>query len=162
MARPVWSGTLSFGLLNIPVSLMSGERRTDISFRIAAARDLDEATTILERTLRESRSLAARCDYPLHLGVTEAGTKWSGSLKSAVGLGTLLADGIDTLVLGCTHYPLLSAAIRAGCRAVRHKAHCRRHCGSATGASKPSPVSRTVSERNACSWARFAGPPSAR
>src|SRR5205823_3488196 len=36
--------------------------------------------------------------YPLHLGITEAGTKWSGSLKSAVGLGTLLADGIgDTI-----------------------------------------------------------------
>src|SRR5579863_8702022 len=36
--------------------------------------------------------------YHLHLGVTEAGTKWSGSLKSAVGLGTLLADGIgDTI-----------------------------------------------------------------
>ena len=33
MARPIWSGSLSFGLLNIPVSLMSGERRTDISFR---------------------------------------------------------------------------------------------------------------------------------
>jgi (E)-4-hydroxy-3-methylbut-2-enyl-diphosphate synthase len=34
----------------------------------------------------------------LHLGITEAGTKWSGSLKSAVGLGTLLADGIgDTI-----------------------------------------------------------------
>ena len=39
MARPVWSGTLSFGLLNIPVSLMSGERRTDISFRMLDARD---------------------------------------------------------------------------------------------------------------------------
>ncbi|MCW3026411.1 MAG: ispG, partial [Solirubrobacterales bacterium] len=39
-----------------------------------------------------------RIGYPLHLGVTEAGTKWSGSLKSAVGLGTLLADGIgDTI-----------------------------------------------------------------
>jgi (E)-4-hydroxy-3-methylbut-2-enyl-diphosphate synthase len=42
--------------------------------------------------------LAGRIPYPLHLGVTEAGTKWSGSLKSAVGLGTLLADGIgDTI-----------------------------------------------------------------
>lgn len=39
MARPVWSGTLSFGLLNIPVSLMSGEKRTDISFRMLDARD---------------------------------------------------------------------------------------------------------------------------
>ncbi|HZH44833.1 MAG TPA: Ku protein [Lysobacter sp.] len=39
MARPVWSGTLSFGLLNIPVSLMSGERRTDISLRMLDARN---------------------------------------------------------------------------------------------------------------------------
>lgn len=38
MARPIWSGTLSFGLLNIPVSLMSGERRTDISFRMLDSR----------------------------------------------------------------------------------------------------------------------------
>src|SRR5205823_13279043 len=39
-----------------------------------------------------------KIDYPLHLGITEAGTKWSGSLKSSVGLGTLLADGIgDTI-----------------------------------------------------------------
>jgi (E)-4-hydroxy-3-methylbut-2-enyl-diphosphate synthase len=42
--------------------------------------------------------LAEKVPYPLHLGITEAGTKWSGSLKSAVGLGTLLADGIgDTI-----------------------------------------------------------------
>lgn len=39
MARPIWTGTLSFGLLNIPVSLMPGERRTDISFRMLDARD---------------------------------------------------------------------------------------------------------------------------
>jgi len=39
MARPVWSGTLSFGLLNIPVSLMSGERSTNISFRMLDSRD---------------------------------------------------------------------------------------------------------------------------
>jgi DNA end-binding protein Ku len=39
MARPVWSGTLSFGLLNIPVSLMAGEHRTDISFRMLDARN---------------------------------------------------------------------------------------------------------------------------
>lgn len=38
-ARPIWSGTLSFGLLNIPVSLMAGERRTDISFRMLDSRD---------------------------------------------------------------------------------------------------------------------------
>lgn len=39
MARPVWSGTISFGLLNIPVQLMSGERRTDIQFRMLDSRD---------------------------------------------------------------------------------------------------------------------------
>lgn len=39
MARPIWSGSLSFGLLNIPVSLMSGERRTDLSFRMLDSRD---------------------------------------------------------------------------------------------------------------------------
>ncbi|GAB3333306.1 Ku protein [Marilutibacter aestuarii] len=38
MARPIWTGTLSFGLLNIPVSLMSGERRTDLQFRMLDAR----------------------------------------------------------------------------------------------------------------------------
>ncbi|MCD9033728.1 Ku protein [Luteimonas sp. Y-2-2-4F] len=39
MARPIWSGTLSFGLLNIPVSLMAGERRTDLQFRMLDSRD---------------------------------------------------------------------------------------------------------------------------
>ncbi|OZB67484.1 MAG: Ku protein [Lysobacterales bacterium 14-68-21] len=39
MARPIWTGTLSFGLLNVPVSLMSGERRVDISFRMLDSRD---------------------------------------------------------------------------------------------------------------------------
>lgn len=39
MARPIWTGTLAFGLLNIPVSLMSGERRTDLSFRMLDSRD---------------------------------------------------------------------------------------------------------------------------
>ena len=39
MARPIWSGTLSFGLLNIPVQLMPGTRGTDLSFRMLDARD---------------------------------------------------------------------------------------------------------------------------
>ncbi|MDQ6750967.1 MAG: flavodoxin-dependent (E)-4-hydroxy-3-methylbut-2-enyl-diphosphate synthase [Actinomycetota bacterium] len=55
-------------------------------------------STSVPNTIASNRLLAERIDYPLHLGVTEAGTKWSGSLKSAVGLGTLLADGIgDTI-----------------------------------------------------------------
>jgi (E)-4-hydroxy-3-methylbut-2-enyl-diphosphate synthase len=55
-------------------------------------------STSVPNTIASNRSLSERIPYPLHLGVTEAGTKWSGSLKSAVGLGTLLADGIgDTI-----------------------------------------------------------------
>src|SRR5438477_896021 len=55
-------------------------------------------STSVPNTIASNRLLAERIDHPLHLGITEAGTKWSGSLKSAVGLGTLLADGIgDTI-----------------------------------------------------------------
>src|SRR6476660_6179895 len=55
-------------------------------------------STSVPNTIASNRLLSERIDHPLHLGVTEAGTKWSGSLKSAVGLGTLLADGIgDTI-----------------------------------------------------------------
>ncbi|UPG93772.1 Ku protein [Luteibacter aegosomatissinici] len=39
MARPIWTGTLSFGLLNVPIRLMTGERRTDIHFRMLDQRD---------------------------------------------------------------------------------------------------------------------------
>jgi DNA end-binding protein Ku len=39
MARPIWTETLSFGLLNVPVSLMSGEGKTDLHFRMLDSRD---------------------------------------------------------------------------------------------------------------------------
>jgi len=55
-------------------------------------------STNVPNTIASNRLLAQKIPYPLHLGITEAGTKWSGSLKSAVGLGTLLADGVgDTI-----------------------------------------------------------------
>jgi (E)-4-hydroxy-3-methylbut-2-enyl-diphosphate synthase len=55
-------------------------------------------STNVPNTIAANRALSERVPYPLHLGITEAGTKWSGSLKSAVGLGTLLADGVgDTI-----------------------------------------------------------------
>src|ERR687892_1112629 len=55
-------------------------------------------STNVPNTIASNRLLSQKIDNPLHLGITEAGTKWSGSLKSAVGLGTLLADGIgDTI-----------------------------------------------------------------
>ncbi|MDR1409555.1 MAG: flavodoxin-dependent (E)-4-hydroxy-3-methylbut-2-enyl-diphosphate synthase [Oscillospiraceae bacterium] len=52
------------------------------------------------------RIAAARCDYPLHLGVTEAGTARLGLLKSAAGIGSLLLDGIgDTIRVSLTDDP---------------------------------------------------------
>ena len=49
-------------------------------------------------TIEAYRMLADKVDYPFHLGVTEAGTPTIGTVKSAVGLGTLLAEGIgDTI-----------------------------------------------------------------
>src|SRR4051812_18719237 len=55
-------------------------------------------STSVPNTIASNRLLSDRIDHPLHLGITEAGTKWTGSLKSAVGLGALLADGIgDTI-----------------------------------------------------------------
>ena len=55
-------------------------------------------STSVPDTIASNRLLSERIPYPLHMGITEAGTKWTGSIKSAVGLGTLLADGIgDTI-----------------------------------------------------------------
>ena len=57
--------------------------------------------------IRAYRMLAAKVPYPLHLGVTEAGTPFAGSIKSAVGMGTLLMDGIgDTIRVSLTADPV--------------------------------------------------------
>jgi len=58
-------------------------------------------------TIEAYRKLSELTDCPLHIGVTEAGTAFSGSIKSAVGCGTLLADGIgDTLRVSLTADPV--------------------------------------------------------
>jgi (E)-4-hydroxy-3-methylbut-2-enyl-diphosphate synthase len=57
--------------------------------------------------IRAYRLLASKVPYPLHLGVTEAGTPFSGSIKSAVGMGALLVDGIgDTIRVSLTADPV--------------------------------------------------------
>jgi len=72
------------------VELMEGLEFTDFKVSIKS--------TNVPNTIAANRMLSERIPYPLHLGITEAGTRWSGSLKSSVGLGTLLADGIgDTI-----------------------------------------------------------------
>ena len=58
-------------------------------------------------TMAAYKMMAERCDYPLHLGVTEAGTPRMGILKSAVGIGGLLAQGIgDTIRVTLTADPV--------------------------------------------------------
>lgn len=57
------------------------------------------------------RLIAQRCDYPLHLGVTEAGTERMGLIKSAAGIGSLLLDGIgDTIRVSLTDDPVREIA----------------------------------------------------
>ena len=57
--------------------------------------------------IRAYRLLASKVPYPLHLGVTEAGTPFAGSIKSAVGTGALLVDGIgDTMRVSLTADPV--------------------------------------------------------
>ena len=97
---------------SLPKHLHELERDQPVEALVAAAVEFVELMESLEftdfkvsikstnvpNTIAANRLLSERIDYPLHLGITEAGTKWSGSLKSAVGLGTLLADGVgDTI-----------------------------------------------------------------
>ncbi len=59
------------------------------------------------RTVQAYRMLAERTDFPLHVGVTEAGGLYSGIVKSSLGIGMLLADGIgDTLRVSLTRDPV--------------------------------------------------------
>src|ERR1700742_356908 len=97
---------------SLPKHLHELERENSVEALVAAAVEFVELmerldfedfkvsikSTNVPYTIAANRLLSEKIDYPLHLGITEAGTKWSGSLKSAVGLGTLLADGVgDTI-----------------------------------------------------------------
>src|SRR5260370_9413608 len=55
--------------------------------------------------IKAYRLLAERCDYPLHLGVTEAGPAFQGTIKSAVAFGALLAEGIGDTIPGSLSAP---------------------------------------------------------
>lgn len=53
------------------------------------------------------RLISSKVDYPLHLGVTEAGTIWRGTIKSCIGIGTLISEGIgDTIRVSLTGSPI--------------------------------------------------------
>ncbi len=69
-------------------------------------------STDVKTMIASYRILAERCDYPLHLGVTEAGTYEMGTIKSSIGIGTLLAEGIgDTIRVSLTGDPVDEIAV---------------------------------------------------
>lgn len=69
----------------------------------------------VETTIEAYRSISALSDYPLHLGVTEAGTLLQSAIKSAIGIGALLHDGIgDTIRVSITGDPLQEIGVAFG------------------------------------------------
>lgn len=73
---------------------------------VVSAKSSDVRTMI-----RANRLIAGSCDYPLHLGVTESGDVDGGTLKSAIGIGALLADDIgDTIRVSLSGDPVLEVA----------------------------------------------------
>ncbi|GHU79531.1 4-hydroxy-3-methylbut-2-en-1-yl diphosphate synthase (flavodoxin) [Clostridia bacterium] len=75
-------------------------------------------TSSVRDTIDAYRLLSKQCDYPLHIGVTEAGLPEDGSIKSAVALGALLADGIgDTLRVSLSGDPV--PEVQAGLQILR-------------------------------------------
>lgn len=85
------------------VSILEGVGFEDIVISVKASSVAD--------TVRANRLLRARVDYPLHIGVTEAGTSYMGTIKSAVGLGALLLDGVgDTIRVSLSGDPVREIA----------------------------------------------------
>ena len=81
-----------FGFRDIVISIKSSDVRT---------------------TVEACRAVSQRCDYPLHLGVTEAGTERMGLIKNAAGIGAMLLEGIgDTIRVSLTADPKLE--VKAG------------------------------------------------
>ncbi|CAN5435507.1 flavodoxin-dependent (E)-4-hydroxy-3-methylbut-2-enyl-diphosphate synthase [soil metagenome] len=104
---------------SLPKHLHALERENSVEALVAAAVEFVQMmerldyenfkvsikSTNVPNTIASNRLLAEKIPYPIHLGITEAGTKWSGSLKSSVGLGTLLADGVgDTIRISISNF----------------------------------------------------------
>ena len=99
---PTPEAMVESALAHVAMLEKRGFYETKISLKSSSVRD----------TIAAYKLLATRCDYPLHIGVTEAGTLLRGSIKSAVGLGVLLYEGIgDTLRVSLTHDPVAEPGV---------------------------------------------------
>ena len=95
--RPSYDGMVESALYHI--KLLEDCGFYDIAVSLKAS---DVKTTV-----EAYRLMRKKCDYPLHLGVTEAGTAWGGTIRSAMGIGALLLDGIgDTVRVSLTADPV--------------------------------------------------------
>ncbi len=97
------SGDADLVMLMVDAALRHCEFIESVGFRdlIVSLKASDVMSTV-----EANRAFAAKCDIPLHLGVTEAGTIESATVKSAVGIGALLAEGIgDTIRVSLTGPP---------------------------------------------------------
>ncbi|MGN1044139.1 MAG: flavodoxin-dependent (E)-4-hydroxy-3-methylbut-2-enyl-diphosphate synthase [Acutalibacteraceae bacterium] len=66
----------------------------------------------ISRTIKANKIVASKCNYPLHLGITESGTEKSGIIKSSIGIGSLLLNGIgDTIRVSLTASPIKEIAV---------------------------------------------------
>ncbi len=80
---------------------------------VAILEDLDFTDTVIslkasdvQLTVEAYQKISQVCHYPLHLGITEAGTLWAGTIKSSIGIGALLLQGIgDTIRVSLTGDP---------------------------------------------------------
>ena len=93
------------------------QRHTGLHVRLLEAEDFHDIKISLKAhdvplTLEAYRLMSETVDYPLHLGITEAGTVHSGMIKSAVGIGALLAEGIgDTFRISLTGDPVVEVRV---------------------------------------------------
>ncbi|HOI42892.1 MAG TPA: flavodoxin-dependent (E)-4-hydroxy-3-methylbut-2-enyl-diphosphate synthase [Elusimicrobiales bacterium] len=102
--RPRWTAA-TWASVMVKEALDEVRVLENLGFRdIAVSLKADD----LDRTVLANRLFARRCDIPLHLGVTEAGTSLAGTVKSSAALSLLLADGIgDTVRVSLTEDPAL-------------------------------------------------------
>ncbi len=78
----------------------------------------------VQTTIASYRLLSQATNHPLHIGVTEAGTPWRGTIKSAIGIGTLLSEGIgDTLRVSLTSDPV--EEVKVGREILKNTGHLK-------------------------------------
>ncbi|BCB82257.1 hypothetical protein Pflav_086670 [Phytohabitans flavus] len=101
--------------------------------------------------IRAYRQLAEQCDYPLHLGVTEAGPAFQGTVKSAVAFGALLAEGSAT--------PSACRCPRRRSRRSRSATRSWSRSACASAAWRSSPARRAAAPRSTCTHWPTRSPP---